>query len=257
MLVIRKEQIEKLEEVAAKRFEHELVDRMMEFSPKSAEVIGEEGVREVVLLGMDRAGKYGLTKRGPIRFYVELMFMFGSDFDTDFQLPWAGGVLTNEIIKDEMERADILHENLVEYLKEVAGEDKEYSLKALRKLTKAHLEEYRAAGSSFETQMRTALRDIYPQKYGYLGEEKLATLLQRAQDSAKSHSITSEQGNALFVALTFALGHGFASDPLYPWVKSTLEDESLADPNKRAERLEEKARIFFERALEYLEERKN
>ena len=256
MLKIRDSQMKTLEDAALQRFENELIEHIKEFAPKHSEVIEEEGVREVVRLGMERAGKYGFTKRGSIRFYVELMFMFGSDFDTDFQLPWAEGVLNNDQIKSEMERADILHEKMVEYLEQVAGKDKEYSLKALERLDKARIEEYRTAGGDFDREAIAGLRSIYPQKYEYLGDELLQTLLQRAKDSARKFSVTSEKGKALFIALMFSLGHGFADDALFPWVKATMEEEKIPDPNERAERLERKMKIYLDRVLKYFEENK-
>lgn len=254
MLKIRDKQIKALEEAALLRFEDELVEHIKEFAPKHSEVIKEEGVREVVRLGMERAKKYDFTKRGSVRFYVELMFMFGSDFDTDFQLPWAEGVLNNDQIKSEMERADILHEKMVEYLEQVAGKDNEYALKALERLNKARIEEYRTAGGDFDKETIAGLRSIYPQKYEYLGDELLQTLIERAKDSAQKFSVTSEKGKAMFVALMFSLGHGFADDALFPWVRATLEDEKIPDPNERAERLERKMKIYLDHVLKYLEE---
>lgn len=255
MLKIRNEQIKALEDVAKQNFEKDLVRHIKEFAPKHSEVIQEEGVQNVVRLGMERAEKYGFTRRGPVQFYVELMFMFGSDFDTDFQMPWASGVLNNDQIKDEMERADFLHEKMLEYLKQIAGENNEYSMKAMKKLQTANMEEYRVAGGNIEKQAVVALQSIHPQKVEYLGEELIKTLLQRGQDTAKGFSITSEQGNALCVALMFSLGHGFADDLLFPWVKATLEDEKISDPNERAVRLEQKMRLYLARVIKYLEER--
>ena len=87
---IRKEQMAALDRAALKAFEDELVRHLQDFDPKHTTVLDEDGVRQVIRLGMERAAKYGLTNRGPIRFYIELMFLFGSDFDTDPWLPWAG-----------------------------------------------------------------------------------------------------------------------------------------------------------------------
>lgn len=256
MLKIRDKQMKTLEDAAILRFEDELVEHIKEFAPKHSEVIKEEGVRKVVHLGIESAKQYDFTKRGPVRFYVELMFMFGSDFNTDFQLPWASGVLNNDQIKSETERADILHEKMVEYLEQIAGKDKEHSLKALERLNKARIEEYKTAGGDFDRQAAAGLRSIYPQKYEYLGDELLRELIQRAKDSAQRFSVTSEKGKALFVALMFSLGHGFADDALFPWVTTTMEDEKIPDPNERAERLERKMKIYLDRVLKYFEENK-
>ena len=256
MLVIRNDQIDTLEQFAVKDFENELVGHLKEFAPKHSEVIEESGVREVVKLGIKRAESYGFTNRGPIRFYVEMMFMFGSDFDTDFQIPWAEGVLKNEAISDQTQRADILHDKMTEYLEPVYGPDDKYSLDALRRLSKAQPEDYNLTKQDFDRQIAAALRQIYPQKCDYLGDELLGGLIKRGRDLARSYSITSINGTALMPALILALGHGFAKDPLFPWISKTLEDDSIADPNERAERLQKRMKLYLDHALKYLEQKK-
>ena len=257
MLVIRNNQITTLEEFSLNDFENELVGHCQKFAPKHSEVIEESGVREVVRLGITRAENYGLTNRGPVRFYVEMMFMFGSDFDTDFQMPWAQGVLNNEAIADQTQRADILHDKMAEYLEQVYGPDDKYSLDALSRLNKARTEDYNLTKQDFDRQIVAVLRQIYPQKCDYLGEELLGTLIQHGKNLARSHSITSVNGAALMTALTLALGHGFATDPLFPWISKTLEDGLIPDPNERAERLQKRMKIYLDQALKYLEQRKN
>ena len=254
MLVIRSEQMQTMRGFALEEFENELVEHIKEFAPKHSEVIKDEGVREVVRLGIERSEKYGFTHRGPVRFYVEMMCMFGSDFDTDFQMPWAGGTLNNEVIQDQTQRADILHDKMVEYLKEVYGPDDKYSLDALRRLSKAQPEDYNLTKQDFNNQMAAALHQIYPQKCDYLGDELMKLLIRRGIELARAHSIKSVNGTALMVAAMMALGHGFAADPLFPWISSTLSDEAVADPNERAENLQRKIKIYLDRALKHLEQ---
>ena len=254
MLVIRNEQMQTMETFALQEFENELVEHIKTFAPKHSEVIKDEGVREVVRLGIGRSEKYGFTNRGPVRFYVEMMCMFGSDFDTDFQLPWAEGTLNNEVIKDQTQRADILYYKMVEYLKEVYGPDDKYSLDALRRLSKANPEDFNLTKQDFNNQIAAALRQIYPQKCDYLGEELMNTLIRRGIALARAHSINSLNGTAMMVASMLALGHGFAADPLFPWISSTLSDEAIADPNERAENLQRKIKIYLDRALKHLEQ---
>ena len=88
MLEIREEQMAVFDQAARKSFEDEMVQHLAEFVPKQCEVIGEQQVRKVIQLGIERARIYSLTIRGPVRFYIELMFVFGSDFDTDPLLSW-------------------------------------------------------------------------------------------------------------------------------------------------------------------------
>jgi hypothetical protein len=101
------------EEDQNRRFEDEMVRHIGSFSPKTWEQLGEQGVRGTIAKGIERARDYGFTKRGPMRFYLEMMFMFGPDFDTDPEHPWAREILV-EKGWDQMRRADRLHEVAME-----------------------------------------------------------------------------------------------------------------------------------------------
>lgn len=122
LLCVRAEQMKVFQTKALCDFEDELSDY---FKKKAVSrqwaVSSDEAIRETVRNGINRAQKYGFTKRGPVRFFVELMLTFGSEFDTDPLLPWAEGVLNNESIKDQVERAGILREAMREYLAEMPG----------------------------------------------------------------------------------------------------------------------------------------
>ena len=252
MLKIRKEQMEVFEQAAIRNFEDEIVEHLKKFSPRHCEVIGDNGVREVIRPGIDRAEKYSLTNRGPVRFYIELMFMFGSDFDTDPQLPWAGKILNDPMAVDQMERADQVHKKTTDYLDNVAGPVNAYTLDALREIRRAASEDVRFSGQAFENGMLSQMKRIYPQKCNYVGDVPLRMLIQRGIELATTCSVTTTRGVALFVVLMFALGHGFSDDPLFPWASRTLKDPKIVDPDKRAQRLEAKAIAYLDRVLAYL-----
>ncbi len=247
MLVIRKEQMAVLEVYAQKGFERELVEHVKQFAPKHAAAIGNNAVSDVVQLGIERAGKYGFTNKGPVRFYVEMMCMFGSDFDTDPQLAWAAGILNNESVSDQMEKADFLFDEMTEYENEVSGPEKEFYLKALDRLSKIKFESYDLAGN-FDTETTIALQTIYPQKCEKLGNEGIEKLIASGKAIAAEHFVTSERGIALFIALAFTIGHGFAKDPFFPWIPKTMAEESL-QPNEKAERVFVKMKLYLDEVL--------
>lgn len=253
MLQIRAKQMEVFERAAAESFEEELISHFRRFSPRHSEVIETAGVRRTVRLGLKRARKYGLTCRGPVQFYIEMMYMFGSDFDTDPQIPWAGGMLEMATDAGQVERADRLYDKTTAYLARVSGPDGEYSLEALRRLSRALCEDRLTPAADSEDVMIGELRIIYPQKCEYLGVESMRALVRRGLASAREYSVASARGRALFVALTFALGHGFAADPLYPWVSAILNDSPVGDADGRAERLHSGVKLYFEQSLTYQE----
>src|SRR5258708_1898210 len=89
-------------------FETEMVVHLAEFSPLLSKTAGEEQMRKTIRLGIAQASSHGLTNRGPVRLYLELMLLFGSHFDTDPQYPWATAILKNLSAGDQMQRAEIL-----------------------------------------------------------------------------------------------------------------------------------------------------
>jgi hypothetical protein len=126
MLEIREEQMAVFDQAARKSFEDEMVQHLAEFVPKQCEVIGEQQVRKVIQLGVERARIYSLTNRGPVRFYIELMFVFGSDFDTDPLLSWAAEIL-GDVLTNQMAKAGRLYEKTNDYLEKVSGPRKQSS----------------------------------------------------------------------------------------------------------------------------------
>ena len=150
---------------ASSGFEHDLVEHIKKIAPRHVEVIGDEATYAIVKRGIERAQTHGFTKRGPVRFFVEMIFLFGSEFDTDPLLPWADGVLSNPSIQDEMERADILHEAMLEYVERVAGKDKEHLFASLQRFNKSRLEDYQTQGTNFDS----AVKEMLECMKGYAG----------------------------------------------------------------------------------------
>lgn len=116
MLRMTQEQIRFLQYSAWEVFVAEMVKHMWTFAPNHCRVIGEAQVRRVVGLGLERAKAYGFTYRGPLRFYLELMFMFGAEFDSDPQFPsWARDLLRLRTVDDQMYRADRIYRGLSDF----------------------------------------------------------------------------------------------------------------------------------------------
>jgi hypothetical protein len=241
-----------LESAAAGEFEQTLFEHIKTIAPKHVESIGDDGTRQIVKDGIERARGHGFTKRGPVRFFVEMMFLFGSEFDTDPLLPWADGVLSNTSIQSEMERADILHEAMAEYVERVAGNDKKYLFDSMKRFGKTSLDDHQGKGTSFDAAMLSMFKACYPERCDYVGDDGIRSLIEQGKDEARKRSIKSAKGAALLTVLLFQLGHAALRDPLFPWVSQTLDDETVADPNERVKNLKQKAIKYSDQALKNL-----
>jgi hypothetical protein len=252
MLVIRTEQMDAFKKAGLRRFEDTMVIHLFQFSQRHCEAIGEEKVREVIRLGIHQANKYKLTNRGPVRFYIEIMFLFGSFFDTDPQIPWAAEIL-NIQVTDQIKRADILYEKTMDYLDKVVGPNGTYALNALRSVSLFTKHPLPLSSENFANGMLNQLHMLYPEKCAYTGEAALRTLIREGIDKAEAHRFSAVRSTTLFIMLMFALGHGFFNDPLFPWIVNTLRDSRIVDPPSRAKRLEHKMIVYLENVLDHAE----
>ena len=243
---IRREQIEVFEEARLPAFEDEMVEHLKEFTPMHSEVLGEEGIRPIIQLGMERAKKYGWTHKGPVRFYIELFFMLGVDFDTDPQFPWTRQLLADPSVPDQTERADRLHAKVMDYIEVVGGPSREYAKRALSKAKALPFEGTPVSSADFENEVIRRMNTMHPEKCSYVGEKPLRSLIPHALKQAQQYSVTSDAGVALFIGLMFALGHGVITDPKYPFIERTLKNTRFADPAKRAERAYAKIMTYLD-----------
>lgn len=248
-MIIRKAQIDALSVDLTRAFEDEMVEHLADFSPPLFSVIKEDHMREVIRFGIGRARDYRMTLRGPIRLYLELMILFGSHFDTDPQYPWAGEILIDRYSVSEMQRAEWLHERVLDYQEKVAGPDGENTQKALEDLLALARNPISLTGDNFSTGIRRELIHVFPQKAAYIGKESVDALIDEATAEARKYGFSKERENILMVILMYAFGHGCTSGLIYPWIGRTLNDDKIVDAAKRSERLEKKAITWLEHVL--------
>jgi hypothetical protein len=241
------------EDAALRDFENEMVEHIQEYAPQQSEIIGETGVREVVKLGMDRAALYNFSNKGPVRFYLELMIMFGSDFDTDPQYPLMAEILNDQNITDQMERSDTLFNKVMEFTETVVGPENSYEKEALRKLTHQRLKDVPMLEASFDNDVTKWLWGIYPEKCNYIGEPALIELIQYARLEAKNYGINFAPGTTLVALAIFAFGHGCLTDPQYPWIVETLNDTTIVEQDLKIEKLLETMKKYFDQSLALME----
>jgi hypothetical protein len=93
------------------------------------------------------------------------------------------------------------------------------------------------------------LAGIYPQKYQYVGETALRSLVIHGAQQAVNNGISTNPGISLYIALMFAFGCGFTRDPRIPWVEKILKNPGLQDPDDKAKCLYEAMMTYFKEKL--------
>jgi hypothetical protein len=249
MLVLRDPQMAM---VGKQAFEEQMAAHLRAFSPPLFKAVGEVQLRSTVRLGMHRAHTYGLTFRGPVRLYCELMLLFGSHFDTDPQYPWFAEILGRDA-SSQMQRADALYLKTLDYRKSVAGPEDAFTFAALRRIRELARRTLPLTPDTFMSAMVAELTHAYPQKAAYLGAEGIAGLIRAGVPVAREYGLTTLRGVALMIVLMLAFGHGCAKDPLYPWIERTLKDPAIVDIEARTRRLESKAMTWLDHVLAHLD----
>ena len=226
-----------------------MVEHLRDFAPKHCEQMGDDGLRRIVALGMDRAAEHGFTNRGPVRYYIELILMFGCDFPRDSLLPWAGTNMDEMAGEDQSTRAERVYADVCQYLEEVAGPDNTLASQALSKIAEQRLRDFHRVDLDFELRVIAELEAVYPEKCRHAGSEALRVMIRRAKAEAQSWSVDTDAGRGVFIWLMFLFGCGFAADPQFPWVSEILTDPSITDIDKRTELLWSKALAYLDHFL--------
>lgn len=247
MLIVRDDQMKELEAGMMRAFEAEMFAHCKDFSPRLCKVIGDDQLRVALREAIQRAAGYQFTNRGPIRLFIEMMFLRGSAFDTDPQYPKVGAALRAPA--DQMDRAEQIHLESLDYYEKVSGPNAVNAHKALRKLKTFTENPVTFSSHTFVPDIIREIVRIYPQKAAYVGKEGLTTLIQKGCDLARKFDFSTPRSEALVVVLMFAFGHGCTEDPLYPWISRILGDERIINPPARAERLEKKAVTWLDAVL--------
>jgi len=249
MLTIRQDQVEAFRQYHLQKFEDEMVEHLKKLSPKHWKAIGEVDGRRGIRLGIERAESYGFRNRGPVCYYIELMFVFGSYFDSDPQYPWASAALNDSDNVDQAVRADRLWKGMRSYLTETSGPDQQHGHSALNRLRQARVEDFVRSDQPLEDSILRTLPTIYPEKCRYVGDGVLQYMIRKGLDLAHTYGFKTTTGEVVVVILTFVLGHRFDEDPWCEWVRRRMNDARFPDPESRAERLRSQALVYLEHAL--------
>ena len=99
-MTIRREQMLVFEESERRKYQDWMVDHLRRFFPKQCAAAGEQGLRRIVLDGIERAAGHGIKSRAGVCKYIDLMVLLGREFETDSRFPAAPKILRQPIPAD-------------------------------------------------------------------------------------------------------------------------------------------------------------
>ena len=107
MFKMRREQMSGYREAALRDFEDEVVSHVRRCLPEHETHLGDGGLRTVIRLGIARAAAFGVTAARDVCKFIDLMLVFGVDFDE--RCAWAGEILAAPEPADPFRRMRLLH----------------------------------------------------------------------------------------------------------------------------------------------------
>ncbi len=210
--------------------------------PRITAPLSDDALGQVVMQRARRAKEYGFALRGPVRLFVELTFVFGAEFETDPQFPFAEQVRPQPSEAGEMVRARELFDGARAFLLDVHGPGGVRAVSALRRLEElvaGGLESGEAPSASGEERL-LLVEQVFPGKAEATGEIALRALFAKADDECARLGFDRARDALLVTALMLAFGHGCFRDAAQPWIAASVAD-TRATSAARAERLQRRA----------------
>jgi len=93
VLTIRPEQLKVFSQAEVRKFEDWVLAHLRRFFARQCDAAGEWHLRKTIQYGIQRAAAYGITDRRDVCKYIDLMVVFGRDFDKDQRLSWSSEIL--------------------------------------------------------------------------------------------------------------------------------------------------------------------
>jgi hypothetical protein len=109
MLTIRKEQLAVFGPLGKNAFEDRMIAHVKKVFPEQSETLGETKLRASIQYGTQRAAAYRITSERDVCKYIDLMILYGRDFDKDPNNPWAQSVLQNQAIRNPSSKIERLY----------------------------------------------------------------------------------------------------------------------------------------------------
>jgi len=249
MLKLQDAQLDVFRRKALDRYVAELVEHCRKFAPALCATLDDAQLERAVRSGIERARADGFNERGPVRFYIDLMIVFGAGFSRDPQYPWIAKILEGP--GSQLERTEALHTRVAVYLAEVDGKDNVYTLAALRELQRLVSLGLDLSPEGFHDELLALMAEVHPRKAAQADEGALRRLIAQAEASCRArYGFRAVRSYALWAVMGFAFGHAFDSDPFLPWIAKTVTAKrETRDPEDAAQRLERRALIWLEAVL--------
>jgi hypothetical protein len=93
MFTLRRQHSDAFNQDIRRRFEKRMTAHVNQFFPDQCQALGAAAVHEWIAHGIEQAQRYGIVAERDVSKYIDIMFVFGRDFDAGSRYPWAAPIL--------------------------------------------------------------------------------------------------------------------------------------------------------------------
>lgn len=123
MLALRQQQIDALAEARLVDFETRMHAHVCRCFEAATRTMSDGDIRDVIRQGVARAQSYGIGSERGVCKYINLMFVFGRNFDRDPRLPWAFEILDGARVHRDASTIELLYQEAQRHEARVRGLD--------------------------------------------------------------------------------------------------------------------------------------
>ncbi len=123
MLQLRNHQLDALDEAGLSRFERRMEIHLDRHFSAVVRPMSSQALASTIRHGVARARHHGIGTERQVCKYINLMFVFGRDFDLDPRLPWAAQILGGAWVHRGASPLDLLYRVALEHEASARGLD--------------------------------------------------------------------------------------------------------------------------------------
>ncbi|CAN5609805.1 hypothetical protein BH10BAC3_BH10BAC3_34970 [soil metagenome] len=250
MLTIRRAQFKAFEVVKPVIFIPIMIKRLAEKFPALAQLIGEEGLIKIIEAGIIKSKQYGIEIAYETGVFIEMSVFFGSAFDTDPLLKWAGEILKSKL-SSPGEKIISLASEAMEFMNRTIADEMIYPVPQFNKIINTSFQELVIAFEhASQSEFSNFLKKCWPEKFNLLKPEDLDLLFSLSSGRADDYNFKSNEAKYYYTLLMFLLGHRFDMDPQYPWIVELLNDPQYDEEFYKASSLHFTVQHLFRELME-------
>ncbi|WP_275360824.1 hypothetical protein [Xenorhabdus bovienii] len=223
----------------------ELVAHCNESYPYLEIKLGKDELRKALKDAVEKAKNDGFDQRGAVQFYIDMLILFGTEFQTDPQYTWIKTNLDNHSHLGQLEKTSLLYHEVTRYFNEVHGEQDKHLKTSILKFQNINIERLNVQWNTYESNVDALLKSLYPQKHQYIKQNDIKKLIQFGVEKSDQYGIKNSNCSAFLTLIMFLLGHKFDQDVFLSHLNMRLFKQYYSDIDSLIIEMEKKTKDYF------------